>query len=225
MKIIVSILLLFSLFVGASSTYGMPQHQFPPQLQHRVLSDTQPVFHSKSSIPDSTETAKRIHAEILRVKAVLKTKRSQYDDQLLFCCDMRIPSNYYRFFVVDLKNERILKSGLVAHGSGSETGYADSLIFSNVPESYKTSLGVYSIGNSYEGSFGLSFKLNGLEKTNSNAYKRLIVLHRYFCVPSEEQAEPICTSLGCAMVAEPFMDELTTIIRSRSKPILLSIYY
>lgn len=87
-----------------------------------------------------------------------------------------------RFHVVDRANAQIVQSFLVAHGNGSEgpthEGYAD--IFSNVPDSETSSLGLYLTGATYvsaEPGHGLSMRLHGLSASNSNAFERLIVVH------------------------------------------------
>ena len=120
---------------------------------------------------------------------------------------------------------KVVSKALVAHGSGSETDYVDSLKFSNVPNSYCTSLGKYKIGASYIGSFGKSYKLHGLEATNNKAFERFVVLHRYSCVPDAEQSYPICNSLGCPMVSENYFLQLDKFILKSNKPILMEIYY
>jgi hypothetical protein len=88
-----------------------------------------------------------------------------------------------------------------------------------------TSLGFYKIGAAYTGSFGRSYKLHGLQASNNKALERAVVLHRYSCVPDEEQASPICNSLGCPMVSERFFESLDGYIRKAAKPVLMYIYY
>ncbi|WP_394775194.1 murein L,D-transpeptidase catalytic domain-containing protein [Flavobacterium sp.] len=90
---------------------------------------------------------------------------------------------------------KILNKGLVGHGTGSETGIPGKLKFSNLKDSHCTSLGKYAIGTSYRGSFGKAYKLYGLDKTNSNAFNRNVVLHQYSKVPFEEQENPILQQL------------------------------
>jgi len=147
-----------------------------------------------------------------------------YNQQTVFLIDMKIPSGTFRFFIHDLNKDSITHKALVAHGSGS-TYSKDSLTFSNIPNSYQTSLGKYKIGNSYAGNFGKSYKLHGLDKTNDKALVRYVVLHPYSCVPDEEQEYPICESLGCPMVSNEFMKVLYPIIDGSKKPILMVIYY
>lgn len=152
-------------------------------------------------------------------------KNRSFNQDICFLIDMARPSGSYRFFIYSMKKDSVLYSGLVAHGSGSESTESDELIFSNTPNSYQSSLGNYKVGASYIGSFGKSYKLHGLDPTNNKALQRAIVLHRLSCVPDEEQDYPICLSLGCPMVSDNFMEVLYKIIDTSSRPILMRIYY
>lgn len=149
----------------------------------------------------------------------------KYNTKIAFLVDMKIKSGKNRFFVYDLENNKILDQGLVAHGSGSETGIRGDLKFSNVPNSNCTSLGRYSIEKAYRGIFGKAYKLVGLDETNSNAFKRAIVLHHYPAVPHEEQDYYISNSHGCPMVNEDFFKRLEKIIESSKTKIILDVYY
>ncbi len=161
---------------------------------------------------------------MIEVKKHLKTNIG-YNPDVSFLLDMKRPSGRNRFFVVDLKREQIIDQGLVAHGSGSETGKKNSLKFSNTDNSHATSLGSYTIGSSYSGKFGKAYKLYGLDSSNSNAYARNIVLHKYDSMPYDEQVDPICLSEGCPMVNAEFYKRLQTLIDSSKKQIILHIYY
>jgi len=170
------------------------------------------------------ESRDSVFKQKLKNSKMFLTNNKSYSQEIVFLIDMKIPSGKNRFFIYDLKKDSISKSALVAHGAGS-TLSADSLVFSNTPNSYQTSLGNYKVGNSYAGNFGKSYKLHGLDKTNSKAFDRLVVLHPYQCVPDEEQEYPICESLGCPMVSNNFMESLHRVIDSSKKPILMVIYY
>lgn len=164
----------------------------------------------------------------------LKTKAEQikefakangYNTTYSFMVDMHIPSGQKRFYVYNLLKDSLELSGLVAHGSGSDQGDRD-LYFSNALNSNCTSLGKYKIGKSYYGKFGLAYKLHGLDKTNSKAFERFVVLHAHECVPDEEVYPlSICQSWGCPTVAPAFLESLKKFISRSEKPILMNIYY
>ena len=83
-----------------------------------------------------------------------------------------------RLKVVDLKTKTVVLETTVAHGAGSDRnkdGYAES--FSNTQDSHQTSLGLYRVAEEYTGQYGTSYRLDGLDKTNSNARQRAVVLH------------------------------------------------
>jgi hypothetical protein len=164
----------------------------------------------------------------LREKASSLTgyvKANNYNSNYCFLVDMRINSGKKRFFVYNLQKDMIERSGLVAHGSGSDRR-EEELYFSNEPNSNCTSLGKYKIGKSEMGRFGLAYKLYGLESSNSNALDRFVVLHAHENVPDDEiDPYPLCESWGCPMVAPAFLQDLKKYIDASSKPILLWIYY
>lgn len=166
----------------------------------------------------------KLKSEITEIRRFLG-KSPKYNSDVAFFLDMKIESGKSRFFIYDLKKDKLLDKGLVGHGSGSETGILGKLKFSNVKNSNCSSLGKYAIGGSYSGRFGKAYKLYGLDETNSNAFDRNIVLHKYSDIPFEEQENPICNSLGCPMVNEKFFGAIEKLIDNSKKKIILVIYY
>jgi len=191
---------------------------------------------SKGSIfykPNSNFTDNRLitNSEVLgRLKEKASSAKDYvdqngFDVSYCFMIDMRLPSGKNRFFVYNLLKDSLEAAGLVTHGKGSESE-TGNLIFSNAPNSYCTSLGKYKIGSSYNGNFGLSYKLMGLDKTNSRALDRAVVLHSYCGVPKEEvYPAPICVSEGCPAVSPAFFTQLKGYMDESAEPILLWIYY
>jgi hypothetical protein len=169
-------------------------------------------------------TEKRVKEQVQIIRDFLQ-KKPTYNSNIVFLVDMKIMSGKNRFFVYDLKQKKVIDEGLVAHGSGSETRVVGELKFSNTNNSYATSLGKYVIGEKYSGKFGEAYKLTGLDKTNSNARSRSIVLHKYNSVPYEEQLDPIVNSLGCPMVNKTYFERIEKLVDDSEKPILLTIYY
>jgi hypothetical protein len=178
----------------------------------------------KNNDLDINPSANKLEQEIIKTKKKILSS-TKYNQNVGFFIDMKIPSNKNRFFVYDFNQKKIIDKGLVAHGSGSEIENSNELIFSNVPNSYCTSIGMYEIGYSYQGMFGKAYKLYGLEPTNSKAFERFVVLHQYECVPYEEQVDKICNSQGCAMVNTVFYRRLEQIIDNTNKKIILNIFY
>ena len=182
------------------------------------------VEKSFRSSSETTLTEQRLLDRVKTIKQFISTN-SKYNNELAFFIDMRIMSGKNRFIVYDLKNDKIVDQGLVAHGIGSETQNNEKLKFSNVNSSFCTALGKYYIGKDYIGKFGKAYKLYGLDPTNSNAFARSIVLHKYDKVPYEEQDRAICHSLGCPMVNEIYYSRMEKLIDNSKRNIILDIYY
>ena len=178
-------------------------------------------FNDKEEVKTLTE---KLNLQIKEVKNLIDNN-SNYNKEVAFFIDMKIKSGKYRFFVCDLKTNKIIDQGLVSHGLGSETDVEGELKFSNENRSFCTSLGKYSIGKHYNGIYGKAYKLYGLDATNSNAFKRNIVLHQFESIPDQEQEQFICKSLGCPMVNELFFDRIGELIDDSKTKIILSIYY
>lgn len=187
------------------------------------------IYNSESSLPKKVvtldhSTEDKLATHVKEVQLFI-SKNPKYNDAIAFFIDMKIHSGKNRFFIYDLKKNEVIDQGLVAHGSGSETGVQGELKFSNANNSLSTSLGKYCIGASYNGRFGKAYKLYGLDTTNSNAFERNVVLHKYSKVPYEEQEDAICNSLGCPMVHEKFFERIENILDNSEKSIILEIYY
>ena len=181
----------------------------------------------EESVKTSSVTAVTEQRLSERVKVIKEfiTKNPKYNNELAFFIDMRVMSGKNRFIVYDLKKDSIVDLGLVTHGIGSETDNKPELKFSNNNSSFCTALGKYSVGSNYVGQYGKSYKLYGLDSTNSNALARSIVLHKYNQVPYEEQENAICHSLGCPMVNGIYYDRIQKLIDNSKRNIILDIYY
>jgi hypothetical protein len=82
-----------------------------------------------------------------------------------------------RFYLLDTNTGRVTRH-FVAHGRGSDpshTGFLQN--FSNRVGSEATSEGAYLVGDYYEGHYGRSMRVRGLDFTNNNAEQRAIVIH------------------------------------------------
>ena len=157
-------------------------------------------------------------------KAKAFVKEEKYNDSICFLVDMSLASGTNRFFVYNMKNNSLIDAGLVTHGRCNKD-FLTGRQYGNEVGCGCTSLGKYKIGNPYQGRFGLAYKLHGLDSSNSNAFKRYVVLHSHSCVPSSEvDPAPICQSDGCPTVSPAFLQKLAGILDNSKKPLLLWMY-
>lgn len=177
----------------------------------------------KISVVHKVTSAEFLKLQSKAVTAKTFAKQNHFDTSICFLIDMSLPANRKRFFVYDLSGDTILNSGLVAHGNCNQY-WLEGRKNGNEIGCGCTSLGKYKIGSSYYGRFGLAFKLYGLDKTNSNAFKRCVVLHAHDCMPDHEVAEEVCQSNGCPMVSPRFLKQLEPIIKNKRRSLLLWIF-
>ena len=96
---------------------------------------------------------------------------------ILAIADYTRPSREERFYLVNRESGSVT-SYHVAHGRGSDPGHSGYLNrFSNAHGSAASSAGAYVTGDLYQGKYGRSMRLKGLDYSNSNAEQRGIVVH------------------------------------------------
>ncbi len=144
------------------------------------------------------------------------------NETYLTVVDMSASANESRFFVIDMKNEKIVDKSRVAHGRNSGLEFAKE--FSNKIGSYQTSLGFYKTAELYTGKHGLSLRLDGLESSNSNARARAIVIHAadYVSEIFIKKNGRLGRSLGCPSLPQK---QFNTIIQKIKEGSLLFIYH
>lgn len=178
---------------------------------------------SSSVIEAHAEESKNYNTHIEEIKKFAKNNKK--NEEIAFMIDYSLHSGKNRFFVVDLKNEKIIKKALVCHGSCKSDAKNDenASTFSNVSESLCTSIGMAVMGERAYSKWGKNYKywIDGLESTNSNMRKRVVVLHAWKHVPDTEiYPNPIVMSWGCPTVSIAFLDELDKILK-KNKDVLL----
>jgi L,D-transpeptidase catalytic domain len=91
--------------------------------------------------------------------------------------DFSRPSTEPRLFIVDMVQGNVTPY-YVAHGRGSDPEHDGFLkTFSNEVGSYATSRGAYMALEWYQGKYGSSMRLAGLDGDNNRALDRAIVVH------------------------------------------------
>ena len=155
---------------SAASSVGLPSIVYaPPPVPRDPLAPLAPVQPAPVGLNPVL---------FQKAKAALDSHRYQARARdVMGIVDFSKSSSEARFHLVDLMNGTV-ESHLVAHGRGSDpdhSGFVER--FSNAFGSYATSNGAYTTGDYYDGKYGLSMKVQGLDWSNSNAEARAIVIH------------------------------------------------
>jgi hypothetical protein len=115
---------------------------------------------------------------VSRARASFDRHRSRLTNtEVVAIADFTKSSSLPRFYLLDTNTGHVTPH-LVCHGRGSDpahTGYLQR--FSNVIGSEASSDGAYVIGPYYEGKYGRSLRVDGLDPSNNNAEARAIVIH------------------------------------------------
>jgi len=145
--------------------------------------------------------------------------------------DMNIHSGVERFLLWDFNLDTIRYRFLVGHGCcdnyWSSDDSKDNPTFSNVPDSHCSSLGKYKIGERAYSNWGVNIKyvLHGLESTNNNAFKRLIVFHSWEMV-ADTEVYPAGTpeGWGCPTISNNSFHLIDPILKNAQQPVLMWMY-
>lgn len=190
------------------------------------------VFLSFSCKRDSNPNDRKSKDYTAQISEALNyCKRKNLNTSFFFLLDFNTHSGLNRFHIVDFNSNRIKDSFLVSHGCGTKPwgkdGSKDNVITSNTPDSHLSSEGKYIIGERGYSNWGLHFKylLHGQDATNSNALKRVIVLHSWDAI-SDTEIYPRGTAegWGCPAVSNNSLKIIDNMIKSASnKKVLLWI--
>lgn len=166
----------------------------------------------------------------LEDRAVMAFKYAQRHgmntDYALFL-DYSIPSGTPRLFVWDYNKNKVIARTYVMHGIGSGSTMSEP-VFSNKPGSQCSSLGRFKVTKNHGYKVKRSFRLKGLDRSCSNAYRRGIMIHRSTWVDRWCWREYIPlhgnSCQGCVTVSTNGMNYLEKLINSQSQPLLLWSY-
>lgn len=163
-------------------------------------------------------------------EALTYCKENQMNQDFYFLIDMSIHSGKNRFFVYDFKAKKVTHQNLVTHGAcdvfqDNPEKYKKAK-FSNTTNSHCSMKGKFKIGKRDYSSWGINVKywMHGLESTNNNAVKRVVVLHSWTAVANEEiypRYSPL--SWGCPAVSDEFMVVLDEKLKTVEQPVLMWI--
>ena len=159
----------------------------------------------------------------LEAAAAAVARGDAANPRTLTVIDFSRPSTTRRMWVYDLRAHTLLFEELVAHGRGSGANLPTQ--FSNVPESNRSSLGLFRMGETYIGKHGYSLRLDGLERgINDRARERAIVIHgaEYVNAGTAQAQGRLGRSLGCPAVRPQISRPLIEAVKDGG---LLFAYY
>ena len=209
--------IIFYLFVSLANTFDSQAQNYLDLTPTNIYKDSIKE-HNNDLLFDSLHLGKlglgrRPYDYAMLGYHVLKAKGMLNNDRIISIADMSSPSGRKRFFVLDIKNYKLLFVTYVAHGKNS--GLDKSLYFSNEPESNKSSVGFYITSSTYSGGHGYSMRLEGQEiGFNNKAKERDIVVHSadYVNESVVKSQGYIGRSLGCPALSpemyKPIIDKI-----------------
>lgn len=131
--------------------------------------------------------------------------------------DMDMLSSSKRLWIIDLDQKKVILNTWVAHGQHSGADKATQ--FSNVNDSYQSSIGFYVTGEIYTGKHGKSLRLDGMDAGfNDNARSRSIVVHgaSYVGQGTINALGRLGRSQGCPAVAQELANTVIDTIEGKT---------
>lgn len=144
------------------------------------------------------------------------------NDQYLTIVDLSQSSRKKRFYLLDVKNNKLVVNTFVSHGKNSGVDMAQH--FSNNPNSNQSSLGFYITGVTYTGKHGISLRLSGQEEGfNNNAERRGVVVHGApYVNAGRVNSAYMGRSQGCPALPE---GEFASVINTIKNGTVLFVYH
>ena len=211
------VLIFFSMLLLANNNFAEENfmtENVTENIQQAVEQKPQKIIVDVKSVYDSLNIKNKIDYSIFQ-KAYLGYVQISYKNPgVLIIIDYTKPSNEERFYVLDLNNKKLVYSTRVAHSKNS--GLEIPLEFSDDPNSYQSSLGFFVTLGEYNGAYGYSLRLKGLEENiNANAEDRAIVIHGGDIVEDEyiKKFGFAGRSLGCPVLPHSITREIIDFIK------------
>lgn len=161
-----------------------------------------------------------------RAEELLRYCRANgYNTHIALFVDLSRHSGLNRFVVWSFDDERAVIVAPVSHGSGSLKRHCRSCYaqVSNEDGSHLSSVGRALISERYEGSYGVAYRLDGLDASNSNLRSRCVVLHGWEHT-SSYPIWPLATvgSFGCPVLSQRVMARVDDILKQESGVVLMT---
>ena len=211
------VLIFFSMLLLASNNFAeenLMTENITENSQQPVEQKPQKIIVDVKSVYDSLNIKNKIDYSIFQKAYLGYVQISHKNPGVLIIIDYTKPSNEERFYVLDLNKKKLVYSTRVAHSKNS--GLEIPLEFSDDPNSYQSSLGFFVTLGEYNGAYGYSLRLKGLEENiNANAEDRAIVIHGGDIVEDEyiKKFGFAGRSLGCPVLPNSLTREIIDFIK------------
>ena len=211
------VLIFFSMLLLVSNNFAeenLMTENVTENIQQAVEQKPQKIIVDVKSVYDSLNIKNKIDYSIFQKAYLGYVQISNKNPGVLIIIDYTKPSNEERFYVLDLNNKKLVYSTRVAHSKNS--GLEIPLEFSDDPNSYQSSLGFFVTLGEYNGAYGYSLRLKGLEENiNANAEDRAIVIHGGDIVEDEyiKKFGFAGRSLGCPVLPNSLTREIIDFIK------------
>lgn len=211
------VLIFFSMLLLANNNFAEENfmtENVTENIQQAVEQKPQKIIVDVKSVYDSLNIKNKIDYSIFQKAYLGYVQISNKNPGVLIIIDYTKPSNEERFYVLDLNNKKLVYSTRVAHSKNS--GLEIPLEFSDDPNSYQSSLGFFVTLGEYNGAYGYSLRLKGLEENiNANAEDRAIVIHGGDIVEDEyiKKFGFAGRSLGCPVLPHSITREIIDFIK------------
>ena len=211
------VLIFFSMLLLASNNFAeenLMTENITENIQQPIEQKKQKIVIDVKSVYDSLNIKNKIDYSIFQKAYLGYVQISHKNPGVLIIIDYTKPSNEERFYVLDLNKKKLVYSTRVAHSKNS--GLEIPLEFSDDPNSYQSSLGFFVTLGEYNGAYGYSLRLKGLEENiNANAEDRAIVIHGGDIVEDEyiKKFGFAGRSLGCPVLPHSITREIIDFIK------------
>ena len=211
------VLIFFSILLIANNNLAeenLVTENITENIQQPVKQKLQKIIIDVKSVYDSLDIKDKIDYSIFQKAYLGYVQILNKNPGVLIIIDYSKPSNEERFYVLDLNKKKLVYSTRVAHSKNS--GLEIPLQFSDDPNSYQSSLGFFVTLGEYNGAYGYSLRLKGLEENiNANAEDRAIVIHGGDIVEDEyiKKFGFAGRSLGCPVLPHSLTREIIDFIK------------
>ena len=153
-------------------------------------------------------------------------RKEGYNTNVALFVDLSRHSGRRRFIAWDMVRNAPIFLCPVSHGSGAQRSHVRSAYarISNEDGSHLSSLGRALVAERYMGRYGVAYRLDGLDASNSNLRPRCVVLHGWEHTTSYPiYPIPTVGSFGCPVLSRKMMRRVDELLQNEDR-VVIEIY-